>query len=407
MLYLKLAWRNIWRNKRRTLITASSIMFAVFFAILLSSVQDGVYEGMIDNATTFYLGHAQVHKEGYWAEKTLDNSFEYTPEIQQTVNGIPVVKTAVPRIESGALAAYGNRTKAALVIGIDPQKEKQLMRLEDKIQSGSYFDAIDEKSILVAEELASYLQIGLGDTIVLLSQGFRGANAVGKYPIKGILKFPSPNLNKTAAFLPLKEAQWFYAAENRLTSLAVLANSTKEVNAAVQAFSTQLDSKQYEVMGWRTLIPEIIQQIELKKSSSNALLFILYLIIGFGIFGTILMMTAERRKEFGVLLSIGMKRGRLMFLTWLEIIFLGLLGVTMGCLVSFPLIWYLHTNPIPVTGDFAEAYEKFGIEPIIPTALDPAIFMNQAVWVCFIVSLLALYPIGYLWRIRPIDAMRA
>lgn len=406
MLYLKLAWRNIWRNKRRTLITIASIFFAVFFASMMRSLQEGSYGLMVDNMVSFFTGYGQVHKKGYWEEKTINHTFEYTDALKQLEAQQKEITAIVPRIESYALAANEERSKGAMVFGIQPEKEEYIMKVSQKLTKGTYFKA-DDKSVIVAAGLAKYLQLNIGDTLVLISQGYHGANAAGKYPVAGIAKFPLPDLNKQLVFLPLKEAQWFYAAENRLTSLAVMVEKPKQMEQALTMIKAHINEEEYDVMSWKEMTPELVQQIDMDREQGIMMLGILYIIIGFGIFGTILMMTTERRKEFGVLLAIGMKRFPMGIITWIEIIMLGAIGALLGILASIPISYYYQVNPIRFTGDMAKSYENFGIEPVLKMAVDSSIYFNQAFWVILITSILALYPIYKIFRMRPVDAMRA
>ncbi len=404
-MYFKLAWRNIWRNKRRTIITATSILFAVFFASAMRSLQDGSYGRMVENVVNFYSGYAQIHQKGYWEEKSLEESFEYTEDLQSLANDIDLLEDVAPRLESFALAAFDKLTKGTQVVGIDPIKEQSLIQLDAKLEQGTYLTS-EEKSVLVSEGLAKYLKMDIGDTLVLISQGFRGANAAGKYPVKGIVKFGSPALNGGLVFLPLKEAQWFYAADNRLTSLVLKVNQAQDVAPMVVQIQAKLSEEQYKVMGWEEMMPGLVQQIELDRAGGIIWLGVLYLIILFGIFGTILMMTAERKREMGILMAVGMKRPTMGLMMWLEIVLLGILGAVAGILVSIPVCYYFQENPIVMTGEYAKAYENFGVEPILPTVLNPAIFMDQAMFVFVMTSLIALYPIWVIWRMKPVEAMR-
>ena len=198
-MYLIMAWRNIWRNKRRSYITITSITFAVLLACVMRSMQLGSYERMIENAARFYTGYIQVHQNGYWDEKIIDNSFTYDEELIKTVESTKGVEVAVPRVESFALAAFGPKTKGSLVIGIDPDKENALTRVKDKIVDGEYLTSND-KSVMIAQGLADYLNMGVGDTLVLIGQGYHGANAAGLYVIKGIMKFPVPAQNNQTVY---------------------------------------------------------------------------------------------------------------------------------------------------------------------------------------------------------------
>ncbi len=401
----KIAWRNIWRNKRRTIITAASIFFAVLFSVASESMNRGVFDSMIDGTVSFYMGYAQVLKKGYWEDRTLDESFELTEELRAQLTSTKGVDDIAPRLESFALASYGKITKSALVIGIDPQKEDHLTGLSKRVKSGTYLEEAD-KSVLLSEGLAKKLKLAVNDTIILISQGYHGVNAAGRYPIKGLVSFGSPELNAKMIYMPLATAEEFYGAYSLVTSVVLDIKDKNAAREATIALGKSLDLAQYELMDWKAMMPEIMNMKEMKESSNKIVTFILYLIISFGIFGTILMMTQERQYEFGVLLSIGMQRRKLAITTWIETIFLGFMGATVGIAISYALMYYLMINPIVVTGDMAETYAKFGIEPLLPASVDWDIFTTQAIIVFMVTSFLALYPCISIWRMKPVSAMR-
>lgn len=403
---LKIAWRNIWRNKRRTLITAASIFFAVLFGVAIESMNRGIFDKMINDSVRFYKGYGQVSQKGYFEEGSLDLAFEWTAQLEQQILATEGIQEVVPRLEGFALASHQKITKSALLVGITPDQEDQLTGLQKRLVQGQYLQA-DQEAVLLGEGLADKLKLGVGDTLVLISQGYRGVNAAGKYPIQGIISFGSPELSASMVYLPLKAAQWFFGAENLVTT-AILDLPNKTIaSQALPQLQNQLDTSSYEVLDWKVRMPELLEMKELKESSNVITLFILYLIVAFGIFGVILMMTKERQKEFGILLSIGMKRGQLALITWLETLFLGLLGTVVGLAVAYALMYYLSVNPIVVTGDMAATYAKFGIEPKLPASVDADLFYKQALIVLFITTLLALYPSISIWKMKPVEGMRA
>ena len=404
-MFFKIAWRNIWRNKRRTLITLSSIGFAVFFACVMQSMQFGSYERMVDNVVRFYTGYIQVHKRGYWDDKIIDNTFLYDRDLQRRISQMKNVEVVVPRLESFALASYGLQTKGALILGIEPETEDALTNLKSKIIKGTSFN-VDDKAVLVSEGLADYLNIDANDTLVLIGQGYHGVNAAGKYPVSGIVKFPAPDLNNQLVYLPLLESQWFYGAENRLTSLALVVPKPDVVEKTVNNIMSDIDTEYYETMSWRDMMPELVQQIELDYIGGLVMLYILYGVIAFGIFGTFLMMTNERSYEFGIMLAVGMKRYKLQIIMFLEIILLALLGTMLGALLSSPIIFYFHYNPIVFGGEYAEIFEKFGYEPILPFSTEPMIFLNQAKVILIITLILAGYPLWKIYGLKVVNAIR-
>jgi putative ABC transport system permease protein len=163
-------------------------------------------------------------------------------------------------------------------------------------------------------------------------------------------------------------------------------------------------------MDWEELLPDLVEAREIDTAGNYLIMVILYLIIAFGIFGTILMMTKEREYEFGVLLSIGMNRWFLSFTVWLEIIFLGIIGAIAGALVTTPLIYYFYVNPLnfgEMSEEMSSAYERFGFEPVFPAAFELSVFLEQVIVVLLVTLVLAIYPLLKIRKLKPIDAMRA
>lgn len=403
---LKLAWRNIWRNKRRTAITAASIMFAVLLSTFMDAMQKGAWDNLISNVVNYYYGYVQVHQKGYWEEQTLEKSFEYDASMIEQAEAISSVETVLPRLESFALASSGNNTAGALIIGTNPEKEDEVTALKSRVVEGDYL-ATGDKAVLIAEGMSEQLKIGLGDTLVLIGQGFRGVNAAGKYPVKGIVNFGSPELNKQMVYMPLAETQWFYGAEGRLTSLAFGLKNPNKVKRTLQALNAQLDTSAYEIMDWEAMLPDLVEARTLDSGGNVVVYFILYMIIAFGIFGTILMMTKERSYEFGVLISIGMRRMKLARIVWLEVFFLGLLGAILGILLSIPLVAYFHVNPMEFSGSYSSTMERFGFEAVFPTLFRWDIFTVQALVIIIMTSILGLFPFYILNKLKPVQAMRS
>lgn len=402
-----LAWRNIWRNRRRTLITAAAVMFAVFFSIFMESIQRGAWNYMLDSVINFYYGYVQVHEKGYWAEPSVDASMAYDNSLEQQLQGIPGLLGVSARIETFALAANEEQTTGVLVVGVDPAAEDSLTGLASRLQRGSYWKNAAAGQVLVADGVAVRLGIGLGDTLILLSQGYHGANAAGKYPVGGLLHFGSPDLNKRMVYLPRMAAAHWLDANGRATSLALRVADKRSVPGVVAGLQSRLDTSRYEVMRWEQLLPELLEAKALDSASSRIVMLVLYLIIAFGVFGTILMMLKEREREMGVLIGIGMRRRQLAIITWVEILLMSSLGVVAGIALSLPVVLYFHHHPIDlmIMGESAvKAYEKFGFEAILPASVDIDIFTSQALIILAITSVLAIYPF---WRIARMDAVRS
>ncbi|MCB0642172.1 MAG: ABC transporter permease [Phaeodactylibacter sp.] len=421
---VKIAWRNIWRNKRRTFITAASILFAVLLSVLMNAIQKGAWDKMVDNVVNFYYGYGQIHSKGYWDEQSIDKAFELEPAMAQLDTDKSDVPPVVPRLESFALAYYAKDTvrmvdgnlqpdtlrnsRGVLVVGTSPSAEQEMTHLANRLVGGRYLEE-GANEILVAEGIMEKMKMSIGDSLVLISQGYHGVNAVGKYPVVGVVKFGSPELNKQIVYLPLKTAQRFYGTPNLVTGLALNISKKDAAPHVLQTVRKELPEDTYEVMSWQEMMPDLVEAQQMDTAGNYIVLVILYIIIAFGIFGTILMMTKEREYEFGILTAIGMNRRSLSFSIWLEIVMLGLIGAAAGILVSLPIVYYFHVNPLDfgeMSEQMAETYEKFGFEPVFPAAFDFNIFMNHTLVVLLITTVLAIYPTLKIMRLKPVEAMR-
>lgn len=405
MLYLKLAWRNIWRNKRRTLITMMSVVMAVLLSSVMSSMQEGQYDQMIENTVGSFSGHLQVQNEGYHDESTLDNSFDADSAVLSDIASRDEVASVIPRLNSYALAAGEERSKAAMVVGIDVEQEKELSEPDQKITQGSYLSSNSEQAVLISEGLAEYLKVNVSDTLVLLGQGFHGMSAASAYPIKGVMKFGIPEMNKAMVYLPLKTAQDFYGAYGRLTSAVVLLKDPNLVKPTAKAIRANLNND-LVVLTWQTLMPDLVQAIQADRGSGYILFLILYMVVGFGIFGTVLMMTAERKFEFGVMIAIGTARIKMSVMLILEMVFITIMGAIMGMLLSLPFIFYFNVHPLEFTGEAAKAIAEYGMEPFLRFSTDPSILMNQGFIILVITLIISLYPLWHMRKLKPVEAMR-
>lgn len=466
----KMAWRNLWRNRRRTMITIASVLFAVFFALLMRSLQLGTYAYMFNNIIETYSGHIQVQNEDFWEDRIVDNSFVVNDELINKLLADENVSSAIPRFESFALASSGSRSKGVMVLGIDPLKEAELSDVSSKLVKYTLSDqaiaslekedmpgniksnmqlfngnsyasdgrilldlgvkekdtelilpllkkhaAVDnsylvpgEHGALVGNRLAKYLGLQKGDTLVLLGQGYHGTTAAGKYLIRGVVSLPAPDLESQIVYLPVDVCQDLYGANGMLTSIALkLQNmNDKDIDNTISRLEESLDSP-YRVLGWKEMNETIVQQMEADNQSGMIMIGILYLVIAFGVFGTVLMMTAERRREFGVIVSIGMQKIKMAAILVIEMLYIGLAGILLGIMVSTPVIIYGFYHPIRLSGEMAKMMEDYGFEPVMAFQWIDKYFLWQSVVVGIIVVLSLLYPVRKILRLKEINAIKA
>ncbi len=404
-MFFEMAWRNLWRNRHRTLITAASVFFAVILVLFIRSLQLGTYDHMITNTLQLNTGFVQVQGEDFRETRSLDNSMALEEEDMLRVMGIEGVTTVVPRLESFALAASEDRTRGIMLIGINPDAEDTMNNLSQRVVEGQYLRH-NSQNVIIAQGVADYLHTTVGDTLIFLSQGFYGVSAAGAFAVGGIVDLPLPDLNNSMVYTSLENAQWFYSMPGRGTSLAIMIENPGMLQS-VSATLTEMFTNGFDVVTWRELLPELVQIIELDNAQGIIMLGILYMVVAFGVFGTVMMMMAERRREFAVMISIGLKNWQLDLVVLLESLIIVFLGTIAGTVVSVPILLYMRANPIELTGVTAEAMREFGFEPLLPFSAQASIFINQGLVVLVIALVACLYPIYSVSRIRLSDELRS
>ncbi len=466
----QLAWKNIWRNRRRTLITAASVFFAVFFALVMRSFQLGAYDRMFKNVIESYSGYLQLQHENYFDDPNIDNSLEIDQSLIDRIKEDHNVDDVIPRLESFALAAAGNHTQGVIVMGIDPVGEEKILNISNKLvkykltseavealkssvlpeetkellevfeneaypsesrlildlniaeeDTASILPVIREHasirnafltgnetaSVVIGDGLSDYLKTGIGDTIVLIGQGYHGTSAAGKYVIKGIIKLSAPDIDNLIVYLPIEAARYLYAAPGMSTSAVISLNSNDDDD--IEKTGVRLKNKISEpltIKTWQELNALLVNQMEADNRSGMIMIAILYLVIAFGVFGTVLMMLAERKREFGMLVSIGMQKRKLAKIVSLEMIFIGFLGVLAGVIVSLPVVVYGNVHPLRFTGEFARMWEDYGFEPVMPTMLPDTFYLWQMVVVLIILMVAIIYSARKIFKLDVINALR-
>jgi ABC-type lipoprotein release transport system permease subunit len=453
------------------MITTASIFFAVVFALVMRSLQLGSYDHMYKNAIDSYSGYIQVQHPGFWDEKSVDHTFPFTPELDQQVLADENVMATIPRFESFALASGGPQTQGVLVMGVDPEKENSLSKvtekmvkyrlspesvekirenpgLPDKIKelaslfmNSAYSHAsrlqldlgireseiskwmpvirnytkfengtikMGEPGAWLGEKLASTLQLEIGDTIVLIGQGYHASTAAGKYEIKGIVKIPLPDIDNRIVYLPLDICQELFNAENNITSLALAVenNKDKAIAATVKRLTDQVSGKQ-RIIEWREMNEVMVSQMDADNKSGQIMLGILYLVIAFGVFGTVLMLTAERKREFGVLVAIGMQKKKLSSVMILEMLLIGFLGMMAGVAVGTLVILYGVEHPILFKGETALLFEGYGMEPkMVFWGIGTYYIWQIVIVLCMVLAAIG-YPIRKIFGLKVVTALRA
>ena len=404
---LTLAWRNLWRQKRRTIITASALALALLLSLVMRSIQEGSYSANIENIARLSTGLIQLQHPLFEENKSINKLLPGSLEFINEVNNNPHIQTVLPRINSFALAAYGTNSKGVMIIGIMPDAENSYSQLADKLIAGSYLTEADNRAkstkVLITQGLAKQLEVKLGDEVILYGQGYHGQTAAGIYHVQGILQFAMKELNNQLIYMPLKTAQQFYGTGDQVTSWVLHTRSAALIGETVRDLQAFYQHR-VKVRDWTELLPDVAQQVQLDRAGGLFLMYLLYGIVGFALFATLLMMTLERQREFAVMLATGMKRSKLLKLLTIESLFIALLGLTVGLLITLPIIVYLSFYPIQLSGETAKLMLEMGYLPVIPVLLEPYLFLHQVIIVLFLLLLSLVYP---LWSIYKLDIVKA
>lgn len=402
---VKMAWRNLWRNRRRTVLTLSSIAFAVLIAVVMRGFQLGSYDVMIGGTLKSTSGFVQIQHKDFWDDKSIDHIIDYSPELVQSIENVPEVTDYFERFQNFALASSGQFTKGIPVFGILPEKERRATAIHEKIIEGEYL-VQDDHSVIISKELARYLVVQVNDSIVLFGQGYQGVTAVGKYRVKGIFDYSTSQIGNSVVYLNLADAQDLYGAYGKVTSVSLNLKNRELADKVQPQLKTLFEGTDLTAMHWKELNESLLQTIELDNVSGQIMIGVLYLVIGFGIFGTLLMMAAERKREFSVMNSIGMGRSKIMRLVVVETMLLAFLAVVLGMILSLPINAYFYFNPIYFEGEVAEMYADYNIEPVMKMSLGPGYIFTQAIIVFLMSAFSMLGPLKLIRNMNVVNALR-
>ena len=403
----KIAWRNIYRNKKRSLITITSIFAALFLIIFMRALQFGFYDNLIKTVVESYAGYVEVHAKGFWDNQNLENSMVVDNELIKNIESVNGVENTVERLQSFSLISTGEKTRGGVINGVVIEDEQKITDWNKNIIDGSF--QLERNEIIIAKGIAEYFDLQIGDSLILYGQGYRGMMAAGKYPVKGIIDLKNPNLNKLGIFMTLESARDYVSSDNISTHIIIDKRQYYSEDKILNDLESILSSD-YEVMTWKETLPEIEQTITADSAGGLIMAFILYIIVVFGMFGTVLMMTEERKYEFGVLISIGMSRIRLFSIILVETVILSMIGVVLAILVTYPISYYFYLNPINIVtlmGEGADVMiEEFGFDPVVPFSISLDIPFSHALIIFTFSLLISVYPAIRIFRFNPVKSMK-
>ncbi len=404
---IKIAWRNIFRNKKRTLITIGSIFIALFLIILMRGMQFGFYENLIKTVVESYSGYIEIHDKDYWENQSLNNSMIVDKQLLNEINEIKGVENVLERIKAFSLASSNDKIKGILINGVNIQDEKLIVDWNKRMVSGS-LNFNGSNQVVIGKGISKYFNLNLKDTLVLFGQGYQGMMAAGKYEIIGIVDLKNPKLNDLGVFMDIDVTRRYISSDRIVTHLVI----DKEENYDAEKLASKIRknlSNDFEVLSWKKTLPDLDQTITADSAGGLIMVYILYIVVCFGMFGTVIMMTEERRYEFGVLISLGMSRLKLSSVVLFEILILSLLGVLLAIIFTRPILMYFNNNPIDMSklaDGMSDALAKFGFDPIFPFSISWDIPLTHGLFIFIVSILMSLYPIIKIYKLNSVKSMK-
>lgn len=403
---LRMAWRNLWRNPRRTLLTMSAIAFACVLLVCMLSMQFGSYETMINSAVKVQTGHLHVEAKDYQDKQDMRLVIKNPEAVAKVMRAAPGIEAFTARANAFALISSKERTYGALVVGIDPETEAKVSTLKSIVRQGEYLKQDDQEGALVGRLLARNLQVKVGDQLTVLGQGRDGSIAAMVLTIRGIYSSGIDEYDRSSIQMGLKSFQDNFSMMGAVHQIVAICFHLGDVAGAKAYIAAHLPPQTKPglvTLDWMQLMPGLLQGIEMDLVSGIIFYVILVVVVTFSILNTFLMSILERTHEFGVLMAIGAKPGRLSKLVIMESLALTLLGVAAGMIMGALLTWYYQVNGIELGAQ--EMLAQYGITgSIYPQLSWLSLTIGPAV-VMVMTLLAALYPTRRIWRLKPVEAI--
>jgi len=405
---IKMAWRNIWRNPRRTIITISAIAFACLLLIFMLSFQFGSYETMINSSVKIHAGHLQVQAKEYHDKQNIRMVVPNPGEIGRILDKVLNIDSYTFRAKAFSLVSSKNRTYGVMVIGIDPSREKKVSTIKSSIRQGSYLSKEDKNQAIIGMLLAKNLGVIPGDELTIMGQGRDGSIAATVVSVKGIYASGLDEFDRSSIQMPLTTFQEVYTMGKAVHEVVVIGNSLRNISIIKENVQGQLKKTKSDdiltVLNWEELMPGLRQGIEMDLTMGIIFYLLLIIVVAFSILNTFLMAIFERTKEFGVLMAIGTTPGRITKLLLIESISLTMVGIVAGIFIGCLLTLTFQYYGVDLSGA-SELLAQYGISGIIYPKLSLLSALSGPLAVFLITFLAALYPALKIRKLQPVEAM--
>ncbi len=404
-----LAWRNVWKNKRRTILTLLTIIIGFFMILFNDAVGEGMFNKMIDNQVTRNTGHLQVQARGF--SENMGAEYAFTPE-QRLINAIENdkdIESYTKRIHAGGLISFKKAISGVMVQGIDPDKEKTITNIyKCMLPGGRYLKSGDSQQIIIGQTLAKNLGVKIGDKTIFSSQTIDGSFAAERLTIVGIFKTGNLGNDSSLIIMPIAQAAETFGMNDLVNSIVIKVKKINTVYDVRERLLKNIDSSKLDVPGWKELMPDTVQMITSNRASRKIMDFILFMIVAFTVLNTIQMSVFERIREFGVMLALGTRPGQITAIVLFESVYITFMGLILGGLAGSLVCRHFSINPIDLGAKFKESTSELGnIYPLIiqPDLTLLAFFVTSILLLSVSISF-SIIPARKAAHLRPVEAIR-
>ncbi len=361
---------------------------------------------MIEDSISPLTGHIQVHEKGFQKNMTLEYAFKNDKTLIENIRKIKSVKEAAPRIYSGGLIIFKDSSAGGEILAVEPDLEKKITTLHNYIiPGGKYLEKGDRLSVVIGNILAANLGVKTGDSVSLVSQGFDGSIAADNFKVKGIFRSPNIMYNRNLVLMPFSQGVKTFSMNDYVSTYVIRVDEADSVPEAVRGIK-QAAGSELEVLSWDKLMPEILQFIAMDRASSHIYVFILYVIVAFGILNTIQMSVFERIRELGIMLSIGTSPARVFCMIITESFIIAVIGIIAGLITGWAASYYFTIYPM----DFSEYQAEmglYGMSTLVYYAkLKASDFFITSVITLLLSLIFTFFPARRAARLSPVRAIR-
>ena len=398
-----LAWKNIWRNKKRSLIIITAITLGLWSGLFSVAVMIGAWDTTVNSTIDRNLSHIQIHTKEFKDESLTSHYIPDGRKLADEISQLEEVKDVSARVLIEGMASSPSSSRGVNIIGIDPSREKNATTIADYVTEGEYFNSIKRNPILVGEKLADKLGLKLRSKMVLSFQSIDTTLTYAAFRIVGIYKTESSMFDESRVFVRKSDLYKTMNSDPVVNEIAIRLNSSDDLDSTLAILKDNYSSLVVET--WKDLAPELEMMYEFLIIQMQIFLAIIMAALLFGITNTMLMSVLDRVREFGVLLAVGMKRVRVFFLIMIETILLSLFGGIIGMVLGTLTIWHFSDKGIDLSL-FSEGLSAWGMPTILYPIL-PLYFYGVLTTMIVITGILAaIYPSIKTIKLRPADAIR-